>query len=83
MSIPNVILILWCSFQIVPLLSHPSDSIVQEVLAFLKVILYSGNRVVQEGFKHLLLTREEHLFTTMRDLLHHAAMTYKERYVSL
>ena len=55
--------------------------IVCEVLAFLKVILYSGNRTVQEGMKHLLTTREERLFVTMRALLQHSAVTYKERSV--
>ena len=67
--------------QVVPLLSHPNDEIVREVLAFLKVMLYSGNREVQQGFQHLLETREERLFTTMNGLLQHAAVTYKERWV--
>jgi inositol 1,4,5-triphosphate receptor type 1 len=65
--------------RVVPLLSHPNDEIVREVLAFLKVMLYSGNRNVQRGFEHLLDTREERLFTTMRGLLQHAAVTYIER----
>ena len=65
--------------QVVPLLSHPNDKIVCQVLAFLKVMLYSGNREVQQGFQHLLETREERLFTTMSGLLQHAAITYKER----
>ena len=63
----------------VPLLSHPNDEIVCGILAFLKAMLYSGNPIVQEGFQHLLKTREERLFTTMRDLLQHAAVTYKEK----
>lgn len=42
-------------------------------------MLYSGNRKVQQGFEHLLETREERLFTTMRGLLQHAAVTYIER----
>lgn len=65
----------------VPLLSHPNDEIVREVLAFLKAILYSGNHHVQRGMEHLLTTREERLFSTMQALLTHAAITYKERYV--
>jgi hypothetical protein len=65
--------------RVVPLLSHPNDEIVREVLAFLKVMLYSGNRDVQRGFEHLLETREERLFTTMKGLLQHAAVTYIER----
>ena len=77
---PSVNVDLFC-LQVVPLLSHPNDEIVREVLAFLKVMLYSGNREVQQGFQHLLETREERLFTTMRGLLQHAAVTYKERWV--
>ena len=44
-------------------------------------MLFSGNRTVQHGFEHLLETREERLFTTMRGLLQHAAVTYIERWV--
>ena len=51
------------------------------MLAFLKVILYSGNHTVQQGMKHLLTTREERLFVTMRALLQYSAITYKERSV--
>ena len=64
--------------QVVPLLSHPNDEIVCEVLAFLKAMLYSGNCTVQRGFRHLLETREERLFTTLSNLLQCAAITYKE-----
>ena len=42
-------------------------------------MLYSGNHTVQKGFEHLMETREEGLFTTMRGLLQYAAITYKER----
>jgi len=54
---------------------------VREVLAFLKAIMFSGNRHVQEGMEHLLFTREEHLFTTMQKLLTDAAITHRERWV--
>ena len=67
--------------QVIPLLSHPNDEIVREVLAFLKAIMFSGNRHVQEGMAHLLSTREERLFTTMQGLLTHAAITHRERYM--
>lgn len=63
----------------IPLLSHPNDEIVREVLAFLKAILFSGNRDVQKGLEYLLHTREEGLFTTMQGLLTNAAMTHRER----
>ena len=65
--------------QMIPLLSHPNDEIVREVLAFLKAILFSGNRDVQEGLEYLLHTREEGLFTTMQGLLTNAAITHRER----
>lgn len=65
----------------IPLLSHRNDDIVREVLAFLKAIMFSGNRHVQEGMEHLLSTREEHLFTTMQKLLTYAAVTHRERWV--
>ena len=65
----------------VPLLSHPNDEIVCKILAFLKAMLYSGNPTVQQGFQHLLETREERLFTTLINLLQHAAITYNEKCV--
>ena len=69
-----------CFPQVTPLLSHPNDEIVREVLAFLKTIMFSGNRHVQEGMAHLLSTREERLFTTMQGLFTNAAITHRERY---
>ena len=68
-------------FQIIPLLSHQSDEIVREVLAFLKAILFGGNRHVQQGLEYLQHTREDSLFTTMQDLLRNAAITHRERWV--
>ena len=65
--------------RIVPLLSHPNDEIVREVLAFLKAMLYSGNHHVQEGMNTVFETREERLFTTMVSLLQNAAITFNER----
>ena len=65
--------------RVVPMLSHPNDTIVKEVLAFLKAMFFSGNRHIQEGMRHLLETREERLFTTMRLLLQNSAITFNER----
>ena len=65
--------------RILPLLSHPSDPVRCEVLAFLKALLYSGNRHVQEGMRHLLATREERLFIAMQSLLVNAALAHNER----
>jgi len=67
---------------VIPLLSHPNDEIVREVLAFLKVILFSGNRHVQEGMARLLSTREELLFAKMQGLFTHAAIIHRERWVN-
>ena len=60
-------------------MSHPNDEIVREVLAFLKAILFSGNRHVQEGMAYLMATREERIFITMQGLLTHAAIAHRER----
>ena len=68
-------------FQVIPLLSHPNDEIVREVLAFLKAILFAGNRHVQQGLEYLQHTREDGLFTTMQGLLRNAAITHRERWV--
>ncbi len=65
--------------RVVPMLSHPNDAIVREVLAFLKVIFFSGNPHVQKGMKHLLDTREERLFSTIQSLLQAFAITFNER----
>ncbi len=65
--------------RVVPMLSHPNDAIVREVLAFLKTIFFSGNPHVQKGMKHLLDTREERLFSTIQSLLQNAAITFNER----
>lgn len=65
--------------RLVPMLAHPNDSIVREVLAFLKAIFYSGNKKVQEGMKYVLDTREERLFTTIQSLLQNTAITFHER----
>ena len=65
--------------RVVPMISHPNDAIVREVLAFLKAMFYSGNRHVQQGMEHLLETREERLFSTVQNLLQNAAITFNER----
>ena len=64
---------------VLPLLSHPSDEVVCEVLAFLKAMLYSGNRHVQEGFSIVLEMRDETLFRTIAHLFQNAGITFDER----
>lgn len=66
--------------RVVPMLSHANDEIVREVLAFLKAMLFSGNRHVQEGLNTVFDTREERLFITMVNLLQNSAITFNERY---
>ena len=67
--------------QLIPLLSHPNDAISCEVLAFLRVLLYSGNRTVQEGLWYLQETREEGLFATLQKRLEQAAVHFREKWV--
>ena len=65
--------------RVVPMMSHPNDAVISEVLAFLKAMFFSGNRHVQEGMEHLLETREERLLSTVQSLLQNAAVTFNER----
>ena len=65
--------------RVLPLLSHPSDQVVCEVLAFLKAMLFSGNHHVQEGLNVVFDTREETLFRTMGSLFQNAAIAFDER----
>lgn len=45
----------------------------------MKVLLYSGNEVVQEGVaKSVQETREEILFLTLKERLEIASLNYKE-----
>ena len=66
--------------QVMPLLSHPNEKIVYEVLAFLEAILEYGNTYVQEGLKDLIESREHQVFPTLREILQKASVIYKERY---
>ncbi len=62
-----------------PLLSHPNERIVNEVLAFLDALLESGNKNVQEGFTELKKFRENQMFPTLQTMLKRASTVYKER----
>ena len=62
-----------------PLLSHPNEKIVYEVLAFLEAILEYGNTHVQKGLKELLKSREQQVFPTLQGILKRASVVYKER----
>ena len=67
--------------RVVPLLFCSNDEIIREVLAFLKDMLYSGNKHVQKGLSTFFDTQGEKIFTTMASLLKAAAITLDERYV--
>lgn len=64
-----------------PLLSHPSEEIVYEVLALLKVLLESGNKKVQTGLISLISAGENKLFPTLQRMLKQSAVAYRERFV--
>lgn len=64
-----------------PLLSHPSEEIVYEVLALLKVLLESGNKTVQTGLISLISAGENKLFPTLQRMLKQSAVGYRERFV--
>ena len=70
-----------CTLQVMPLLSHPNERIVYEVLAFLEAILEFGNTHVQKGLNDLIQSREHQVFPTLRAILKSASVVYKERYV--
>ena len=67
------------TLQVMPLLSHPNERIVYEVLAFLEAILEFGNTHVQEGLKDLIQSREHQVFPTLQAILKRASVVYKER----
>jgi len=62
--------------QVMPLLSHHNEELACEVLAFIKAILYSGNRQVQKAW--MTEVKEERLFHAMQKMLRTAAITHRE-----
>lgn len=62
-----------------PLLSHPDERIVYEVLAFLEAILEYGNSHVQEGLKEVIGSRQQ-VFPTLNAIVKKASIVYEERY---
>ena len=65
--------------RVLPLLSHPSEGVIREVLAFLKAMFYSGNRHVQKGMNTVFEVREETVFKIIGSLLQNAAVMLNER----
>lgn len=67
--------------QVMPLLSHPNEKIVHEVLAFIEAILQFGNAHVQEGLKELVKSQEHHrAFSALSTILKRASIAFEERY---
>ena len=66
--------------QVMPLLSHPDERIVYEVLAFLEAILEYGNTHVQEGLKEFIKSKGQQVFPTLKAILNRASIVYQERY---
>ena len=64
-----------------PLLCHPDERIVFEVLAFLEAILEFGNTHVQAGLKELIATKGQQVFPTLEAILKQVSISYQERYV--
>ena len=75
-----LIIIILLLIQLMPLLSHPSEEIVYEVLVLLKVLLECGNKTVQAGLAGLISTKEHTLFPTLQRMLKQSAVAYRERY---
>ncbi|XP_019861438.1 PREDICTED: uncharacterized protein LOC100634093 isoform X2 [Amphimedon queenslandica] len=65
--------------RVVPLLSHPNESISREALALMKALLFSGNEEVQEGLAaDMKDSREEKLFSNLKERLEIASLNYRE-----
>ena len=54
---------------------------IREILAFLDVLLESGNTDVQEGLKEILKCKEHPMFATFERVLKEDAIAYSERCV--
>ncbi len=62
-----------------PLLLHPDDRVIIEVLAFLNVLLESGNVYIQLGLKELMNSKEHPMLPTLKRMLRQASIAYSER----
>lgn len=75
----NVLIRILCVIfhQVIPLLSHPNERIVNEVLALLQALLVSGNVTVQNEFIKLVRASSENpLFPKLQTMLRRAAKRY-------
>lgn len=62
------------------LLTRNNEKIVNEVFAFLNVVLESGNTRVQEGLNDMMTSKNHPIFSTLQRMLKEAAIAYTERY---
>ena len=68
--------------QVAPLISHHNEAVAREALSFLKALLFSGNRTVQEGFELFSQSREDKIILSFRSWLDYAINRYEERYTN-
>lgn len=61
------------------LLSNASERVVYEILAFLNVLLESGNTEVKDSLKEVMECKEHPMFSTFQRILNEAAIAYTER----
>lgn len=66
--------------QVLALLSRNNEKIVNEVFAFLNVVLESGNTRVQEGLNDMMMSKNHPIFSTLQSMLKEAAIAYTEKY---
>lgn len=64
-----------------PLLSHPNEKIVHEVLAFLDTLLGFNNTHVQNGLKALIKMHGQLVLPALKSMLKRASIDYNERQV--
>ena len=79
LSLSNTQLMLSLFLKVLALLSNANDDMVREILAFLDVLLESGNTDVREGLKEILKCKEHPMFATFERVLKEDAVAYSER----
>ncbi len=62
-----------------PLLSHPSEKVVIETMAFLETLLEFGNENVQNSFDELTRLNDNRVFLILQTLLNSTVVSYEEK----
>ena len=62
-----------------PLLSHPSEKVVIETMAFLEALLEFGNENVQNSFDELTRLNDNRVFLILQTLLNSTVVRYEEK----